>query len=195
MKNTNINIPLIESYFKQPKKLKVLDIGAGDCSEAFDFYDKSNLEFDSITCVDSGKDVLLKPHMEINSLYASTVGYKRNNPNDIFSYVKSDGLDFLLSCNDSFDLIIFSQFLHFFKHTKKENYLFTSRSLLNAGGIIFIKVANTLHDHNLKRNLPVFDEDLISHLNFTFDIDFIEEQGKFYEIIITDTQSKYLELP
>jgi SAM-dependent methyltransferase len=192
MRNFSINRELIELYFENNNGLNILDIGCGNCSEIFNFFDKTKLSINKIICVDSGYDNHLVLRNEPNALYDGSVGYKRRNEN-MFSYIKEEELMFLENTNENYDLILFSNFLHFFDHEEKLKFLEQAKFKLNEGGIIYIKAANKYHDHWIKRNHPVFDNDFLSNLEYRFDLDHVEKLETFYEIIITDKQSRMIE--
>lgn len=184
MPKTTLDIKFIESFLSNKDNIKVLDIGCGNCEPIFELFNDSDLPFIRIVGVDSGIDLQKRPRSKDLNYEYSCITYEKENPNNIFEYVTDDGLSFLQQTTETFDLIIFNQFFHFFPLSEVKEYLMSARTALSENGIIYIMVANNSHNYAREANKHVFTTETISDLQFQFKILNSEKIRNWWEIVI-----------
>lgn len=139
---------LILEYIGDYENINILDLGTGEGYKLFGFCNKLHSKIQSIVAVDNNKE------------------NRRNRAGNFFDfYDKSDGniqIEFVPKCaieylnenHHHFDLILMSNFLHYFDLKEKKEIINLVLERLSERGIIYIKVGNEKHgdvDFPMKR--------------------------------------------
>lgn len=83
---------------------------------------------------------------DLEATYNSMAEPGNAAPHGLFEYALADGLAYLTTENDTYNLVIFSNFLHFFPMDKIEEYMNAALHVLIIGGYIFVLMANSGHN-------------------------------------------------
>ena len=134
--------------FRPGHKLKLLDLGCGDCQFLFDFYSFYNQSFYKINAVDSGKDFGRTEDLESGEdLFKKYEGNceivdKKNLTPGIMYYHKSEVSDFLKTNGLSYDIILMKNFLHCLDNkTEAISVIQNCIPRLSKNGFLYIQIA------------------------------------------------------
>lgn len=134
--------------FTPNKNLNLLDLGCGDCSFLFEFYNNYNGTFNEIHAVDSGKD-----YNKTEGLVSNQDLFQRYNGNcnleekkiltqNVMFYYEDEVTTFLDQVNTSYDIIIMRNLLHCLE-SKETAISIINKTIkhLSENGFLYILIA------------------------------------------------------
>jgi len=172
---------------KEGDKIMVLDVACGDFEKSFELYAYFSSRIESIVGVDSCFDKENIPsHIPCITRYKSSLdkAFSQNvNRSNIpfeegktFFYIPMLEKNFLNHCECEFQLIICSNFLHFFNKLEIREFLEKMKNVLSQNGFFFISIANKEHSYSQKENMTTFGvEELKNELEEFFEVVKIEK--------------------
>ena len=182
-------ISLISKHLKNDNEISVLDIGCGDARMLFSLYNELDFGFKRLLGVDSGIDDTRDPfyfenHLDLNKIYENQVSFEKELKDNVFEYIRENEMQFIEDCKSEFDLIIFSNFLHFFKWKTILKAIDASIRLLKKEGIFYFLIANENHSYFQDEDKTILDEDKFERLKKEYNIVFNEKGDGHYLLII-----------
>lgn len=162
-------VELANKYFSETNNIDILDVACGKGIKLFDLYNSSNLSIKSLTGIDSGFDEINIPFpQDLNIGYERSVSHTKPLTKKLIKYVSIDEKEYIKSSPDKFDLIIFSNYLHFFCWEEVLIFISIARKILKEDGKIYILMANEGHSYKGDEDKTVLTDQKITDLASRF---------------------------
>lgn len=159
-------ICFIKKYIRDTDNLSILDFGTGEMCFIKEIRESLKDRIGEIIAIDNKE-----PEDEYFNL-------GKIRP------IIQDGFEYIETTQKRFNLIIFSNVLHFYDYEKQNEAIRKALDKLKENGIIFIKIANLNHSYNSQEDKFVFKEDRIKQVGKLAEILEIRELEKHYDLIL-----------
>lgn len=172
----NDELVFLVQYVSNRKDLKILDVGCGiDFNLLLAIHDLIPNNVSKLI----GVDRLLDDDGE-------ELSFTLDNISDInkFELIKQDGFSYLDNLIFNQDLIIFSNFLHFYSWKTARILIQTALSKLTPEGLIYIRVRNKSKVFKKNNNSNRFDMSNIEEIKSFSKLLFFKEDDMFYKLVI-----------
>ncbi len=159
-------ICFIKKYIRNTDNLSILDFGTGEMCFINNIQESLKDRIGEIIAIDN---------KEPEDLYFNL---------GKINLIIQDGFEYIETTQKRFNLIIFSNVLHFYDYEKQNEAIRKALDKLKENGIIFIKIANLNHSYNSQEDKFVFKEDRIKQVGKLAEILEIRELEKHYDLIL-----------
>lgn len=183
MNNTE-ELSFLYPFVSIKRQVELLDVGCGNCILSSNIYNKFFPNIKKIIAID-------KDESEDAGLVCDNLVYHHNScisnkPMQEGSgcFREIDAISYFNKYKDQFDIILFSNILHFFDYKRAFKMVKSALSLLKSDGFIYIKVANENHHYNRMPDRYTYNRELISNLRGMGSVCILRRTYNFYEIIL-----------
>lgn len=145
--DNEVLIAVANKHLAHTSKPEVLEIGCGDGSVLFDLFRETTFDYHRLKGVDHVRDRSIREDLE-TAYYDTAFGDFKMPKENLFQFQVEDGLTYLNAETRRYDLIVFSNYLHFFSMESIIEQIESALRLLKQNGIIYIKMVNENKDNS-----------------------------------------------